>query len=445
MKIVCLTPMGELGGAERSLLDLMANLRVARPDWPLILVAGGEGPLVTRAAELGVRTIVLPFPTTVSRLGDAGAGGPAGRQFTTGKLFGRMWAAIPSTLLYLSRFHRLIRSLAPDVVHSNGCKMHLLSTWAVPSHIPLIWHIHDYIGLRPMMSRLLRARSHRCAAAITNSYSVANDLRAVCGDKLGIFPIHNAIDVHYFSPQGPAMDLDKASDMPPAPPGTVRVGLLATMAKWKGHEVFLRALSLLAGGAPVRGYILGGPLYPSAGSQYRLDELRLVAARFGISHSVGFTGFIEDPAAAIRGLDVVVHASTQPEPFGLVVVEGMACGKAVIASAAGGVAEIFDDGVDAMTHAPGDAVELAARIRQLAENPVLRARLGKAGRATVVQHFDRTRLADRFIPLYETIYGGSLPESSKLARFSGLSRSIEREQQQPSQADTVALQLRPNL
>jgi len=437
--------MGELGGAERSLLDLMASLRVARPGWPLVLVAGGEGPLVTRAGELGVRTTVIPFPTSVSRLGDAGAGGPAGSQFTTGKLFGRMGAALPATLMYLSRFHRLIRSLAPDVVHSNGCKMHLLSTWAVPSRIPVIWHIHDYIGLRPMMSRLLRARAHRCAAAITNSCSVANDLRAVCGDKLGIFPIHNAIDVRHFSPQGPAMDLDKASDMPPAPPGAVRVGLLATMARWKGQEVFLRALSLLAGGSPVRGYILGGPLYPSTGSQYRVDELRLAAARFGIAQSVGFTGFVEDPAAAIRALDIVVHASTQPEPFGLVVLEGMACGKAVIASAAGGVAEIFADGVDAMKHAPGDAPGLAVLIRHLAANPALRARLGKAGRATVVRYFDRTRLADRLIPVYETICGGSLPESSKSARFSDLLPSLEK-QQWPSQSDDDAsLPLRANL
>lgn len=71
----------------------------------------------------------------------------------------------------------------------------------------------------------------------------------------------------------------------------------------------------------------------------------------------------------MRALDIVVHASTQPEPFGLVIAEAMACGRAVIASQAGGAAEIIDPGENALGLPPGDAAVLAERIVQLAQMP----------------------------------------------------------------------------
>ncbi len=84
--------------------------------------------------------------------------------------------------------------------------------------------------------------------------------------------------------------------------------------------------------APVRGYIIGAPIYQTSGSQWTLAELQREVERLGLSGKVGFTGFVEDVPAAMRSLDVIVHASTDPEPFGMVIIEGMACGKAVIAS-----------------------------------------------------------------------------------------------------------------
>jgi glycosyltransferase involved in cell wall biosynthesis len=80
----------------------------------------------------------------------------------------------------------------------------------------------------------------------------------------------------------------------------------------------------------------------------------------------------------LRALDVVVHASTSPEPFGLVIAEAMACERPVIVSVAGGAAEIVTLGVDALGHHPGDAEGLAARMTELAIDPALRRRLGSA-------------------------------------------------------------------
>ena len=137
----------------------------------------------------------------------------------------------------------------------------------------------------------------------------------------------------------------------------------------------------------MRAYIVGDAVYQTEGSQYSLDELRQLARSLGIADRVGFTGFVHTPEATFRALHVVVHASTAPEPFGLVIAEAMACGRPVIVSNAGGAAEIVTPGVDALVHAPGDAGDFAAQIAALAADRgaarANRARGARDGRAIV--------------------------------------------------------------
>jgi glycosyltransferase involved in cell wall biosynthesis len=175
------------------------------------------------------------------------------------------------------------------------------------------------------------------------------------------------------------------------------------MARWKGHEVFLRALSMLPAETPVRGYIVGGPIYQTDYSQHSIEDLRLMAEGLGVATRVGFTGFIDDVASAMRSLDVVVHASTQPEPFGLVIAEAMACGKAIVISEGGGAAEIVSIGTDALSHPPGDAASLARCIEKLATDPMLRSNLGKAARSAAERRFDRERLAAELVAIYQAL------------------------------------------
>jgi glycosyltransferase involved in cell wall biosynthesis len=198
--------------------------------------------------------------------------------------------------------------------------------------------------------------------------------------------------------------------MSAAPLGTVRVGLVATMARWKGHDVFLRAIAELPASARprMRAYVIGGAIYPTRGSQVSPDELRASVERLGISDCVGFTGFVDDVAPAIRALDIVVHASTEPEPFGLAIIEAMACGKPVIVSAAGGAAEIAQQCGGAILHPPGDSAVLAGCIDRLICNPSERATLGAAGRASAEKFFRRARLADEIIPIFERVTGANL-------------------------------------
>jgi glycosyltransferase involved in cell wall biosynthesis len=407
MKIVFLNPSGQLGGAERGLLDFMASLRAAHPDWELELVATADGAFVSRATALGVDATVLPFPRGLAELGDGGVATRGGGLGARLRLAGTLARGLSPTLGYVRRLRRHLRAAAPDVIHSNGFKMHVLGLWARPPRVPVVWHVHDFVARRPVMSALLRRHAPGCAAVIANSRSVAEDVRAVCGERLPVHPVYNAVDLESFSPTGPILDLDAAAGLSPAPSGTVRVGLVATLAWWKGHEVFLRALSLLPPELPLRAYVVGGALYETGLSQHSVDDLRRLARELGLAERVGFTGFQEDSAAAMRALDVVVHASIEPEPFGLVIVEAMACGRALVASQAGGAAELFSVGENALGHPPGDAATLARCIESLVRDPALRARLGSAGRATVEHSFDRARLAAELAPIYRVAVGAA--------------------------------------
>jgi glycosyltransferase involved in cell wall biosynthesis len=401
MRVIYLNPSGQLGGAETSLLEILASLRHAQPTWTLHLLMAAEGPLAPRATALGVSTAVLPFPPSIARLGESG-GASVGHRSRFGLQLAL--AAVPIAA-YLGRIRAAVRAFAPDVVHTNGLKMHLLGAYTGRDP-KLVWHLHDYVSPRPMSARLLRGSRSRCAAVVANSSSVAADVRQTIGD-VNVFTVRNAVDLVRFSPAGDRVNLDERAGLPAAGPAVVRVGLLGTFARWKGHVTFLEAIARVPRHVPIRGYVIGDAVYDTEGSQWSRSELTQVIDRLGIGDRVGLTGFIPRPESALRALDVVVHASTSPEPFGLVIAEAMACERPVIVSVAGGAAEMVTVGVDALGHQPGDAEGLASRITELAIDPALRSRLGRAARATAERCFDRTRLAKELIPIYQSVMTAS--------------------------------------
>jgi len=403
LRILYLNPGAQLGGAERVLLDLITEVRQARPSWELHLISGEDGPLLERVRAVGAGAESIAFPGQLARFGDSGAGGPAGNTIGRLEFAGRMIAAATVSPGYLRTLRVAVAKKSPQLVHTNGFKMHLLGSRAVSPGARVIWHLHDYLGMRPLASRLLAMNSARAALAVANSRSVAKDARAALGGKLRVITIYNGIDLHGFDADGPLLDLDALASVPRPEGPVIRVGLLATMARWKGHEIFLRALSMLPRELPVRGYVIGGKIYSTHASETETSELRDIAARIGLNGRVGFTGFVDNPASAIRALDIVVHGSTHPEPFGCVIAEAMACARPVVVSAAGGAAEIVRAGEDALTFEPGDAPALAACIRRLAEDAPLRSRLGHAGRTAAVDRFDRVRMAREMISAYEEL------------------------------------------
>ena len=394
MRIVFLNPSGALGGAETALIQVLAALREARPGWTLTVIASASGPLLEETRRLGVSSLNLDFPPAVARLGEWGSRGSAAKRVQLAAALAR--AAIPA-LTYGANLRRRLGALDPDVVHTNGLKMHLLGSRCAPARSKVLWHLHDYPDARPLSAALLRACATADTSMVANSKSVAERARALFGRNIPVNTIYNAVDLGRFHPEGSRLDLDALCKLPPLAPGGLRVGLVATFARWKGHDVFLKALASVRASVPVRGYVIGAPIYETQSSQFSLGDLQALATEAGVQ--VGFTGRVDDVPAALRALDIVVHASVEPEPFGLVIAEAMACGRAIVVSDAGGAAEIAQAG--ALFHRPGDASDLADRLSSLIADPALRQSLSTAGREAALRLFGRARLAETLVPIYE--------------------------------------------
>jgi glycosyltransferase involved in cell wall biosynthesis len=104
----------------------------------------------------------------------------------------------------------------------------------------------------------------------------------------------------------------------------------------------------------------------------------------------------------MRGLDIVVHASTEAEPFGLVIAEAMASGRAVVTTGHGGAAELVERGRDALVAPPGDALKLAEAIATLADDPALRASIGERARLSAVNRFAPDKMAAEVVRVFES-------------------------------------------
>ena len=196
-------------------------------------------------------------------------------------------------------------------------------------------------------------------------------------------------------------------------------GILGMLLPWKGHGVFLKAAQRVFERIPdARAFIIGAA--PHRTKEYE-DELLALAKELGIADRVVFTGFRNDVPDMLRLLDVVVHASVNPEPFGRVIAEAMAMKRPVIASSAGGPTEILEDGRTGFLVAPGDDEALAERIVALLLDPALAKRIAEAGYEDARKRFSADVHSQRMQQIYEMVLGkmdrrrrqGAAPPSSE--------------------------------
>jgi glycosyltransferase involved in cell wall biosynthesis len=168
---------------------------------------------------------------------------------------------------------------------------------------------------------------------------------------------------------------------------TPLVGVVGRLDWWKGHEYFLEAFAQVAQGLPaLRGLIVGEPEATPKNREYYQKLLGLTDT-LKLQEQMVFTGFRSDIPRLMCALDVVVLSSSTPEPFGRVLLEGMAASRPVVATAAGGVLEIIQDGVTGMLVAPKDASAMAQAIRKLLKDREQADRLGQAARRCVEEKF----------------------------------------------------------
>jgi glycosyltransferase involved in cell wall biosynthesis len=414
VRVVYLNPIGGLGGAELSLLDLLAAINVQRPGLDLHLVICAGGPLIERARQLGVQVHLLPMPSIMMGLGDSSLN--ANHKLVS--LFGlalRSLPAVAQTYLYALRLRRLLTQLSPDLIHSNGIKTHCLLFIARPGRVPVIWHVRDFLGSRALMSRALRLVSRRVDAAVAVSEAVRLDIKKLI-PKLPVETVYDAIDTARFCPGADdGSELDRQAGLQPSEAPILRVGLVATYARWKGHMLFLDAAARLTAKRPdlsIRYFIVGGPIYHTSGSQFSAAELSARIASAGLTGRAGLIPFQMEPAAVYRMLDVVVHASTEPEPFGRTIVEAMACGRTVVVSRAGGSVELFEEGHDAVSFGRGDVDGLVTALEGLVTDSNRRFRIAAAGRTSAVERFSHPRLGRAVLDLYDRLCARARATSS---------------------------------
>lgn len=393
----------QLGGSEAALLQIIASVRSARPSWDLHVILPGAGPLLAKATATGATCAVVPLPARLAKIGESAAVRDEWGPKSSAALALQLCAGMVTAPAYERALRGALDRFGPDIVHSNGFKSHVFASRVKSPRERLVWHLHEYVGSRRVTRMLLRMQSHRCDAIVTNSHSVAADLRAAIHDGPPIHPIHNAIDLDVFSPEGDRVNLDALAAFPHTATPVVRAGLVATFSRWKGHDIFVQALARAAARVPnLRGYIIGAPLYDTSGSQHSRETVRAMIRDAGIDDRCGMTGFLE-PASAIRSLDIVVHASTEPEPFGLVIAEAMACGRALITTGQGGAGELIEPGVDALVVSPSDADSLADALVELALDPVRREQIAARARLSAQARFPPARLGSALVALYESL------------------------------------------
>jgi len=163
------------------------------------------------------------------------------------------------------------------------------------------------------------------------------------------------------------------------------VGLVGLLIPWKGQLLFVEAARQLLQEMPDAVFALVGGT-PDECRAYEA-ELRKIAEQPGLKGRIVFTGHVSDMAAVYNGLDVVLSASTSPEPLGTMIIEAMTMARPLIAPDHGGAVEMIENGKTGLLFKPGDAQDLAEKIRSLYRDVALRNDLGQSARAHALQAF----------------------------------------------------------
>lgn len=258
----------------------------------------------------------------------------------------------------LTRLAGFVRAHEIEIVHAHAARDYHLAALVVrlASRGRLVLTRHALFPLRKINGPLLR----RVGRVIAVSQAVAESLRrndVIDCSKITV--VHNGIDIDRF-------------DAPVIRDGPVLIGTVGHLAPIKGQDLFVRAAALISAHRPdVRFIVIGEDKSPQM--IYRRSLERLVA-ELGLDGTVDLPGWRDDIAAVLSSLTVFVSAA-RSEPFGLAIVEAMAAGLPIVATASEGALEIIEDGISGKLTPLDDAESLAQAIVDLLDNPHERSRL----------------------------------------------------------------------
>lgn len=359
------------GGVERGTVEIAAA--IAGAGWTS-LVASAGGPKEAALARGGTRHVTLPLDRRTP------------------------WA-IRANARSLTA---LIRREGVDIVHARS-RAPAWSAWLAcretGARLVTTWHgiYNENLPLKRHYNAIM-ARGERVIAI---SRYVAKHLVARTGtDPSRVRVIHRGVDAAAFDPEAvQPQRIEKLARAWDLLDGQTTVMLPGRLTRWKGQGVLIAALSRLAR-RDIRCLLVGDP----QGREGYRAELERAAAAAGIPLTIA--GHVEDMPAALMLADVVVHASTDPEAFGRVVIEAQAMGRPVIASDLGGPAETVEPGVTGWRVPPGDPAALAEAIGYVLALPAeARAELAAQTRASVLAAFTTERMQAATLDVYREVLG----------------------------------------
>ncbi len=354
------------GGAEAFLLDLVSALN--RDEFAPSIITDPRSPVLERFRASGAPVLTTPLP-----------------QLNRRPMVG--WR-----LFYAgARLAQLARGAHADVMHSFTVRTHLIGAVAAKiSGVPLLWRVCDdtlprgAAGVFGRVPRVIVAVSQYIAAYYPNL-------------RFAGFAPDGARAPRAISRTDARVQLDLPAD-------AWIVAHLGRLVRWKGQDVFIRALARVAQTIPrVRGLIVGAAHAEDekpgllGGGQAYARALRTLADE--LRAPVTFTGFVREPSLVYAAADVIAHTSIAPEPFGRTVIEAMMHAKPVVAANAGALPEIVTAGTGLLTP-PNDADALADALTRLLTDDTLRAHLGAAARQRAESEYSLDRMARRMEHLY---------------------------------------------
>ncbi len=377
LRVVYLDHVARLSGGEIALMRLLTHFQNVNPH----VILGEDGPLATRLAQAGVSVEVLPIAASARDLRrdtvHPGATPPL---------------ALAHTLIYVARLAVRLRALRADLVHTNSLKAGVYGSIAAKAAgLPVVWHVRDRIAedyIPRAAVRLVRGLvGHFADGVVANSTATLQTLPvAVRGGLSWVIPASVEAPPELRAPRTPSAS---------AP----TFGMLGRIAPWKGQDLFLRAFAAAFPESEERAVVVGTAMFGEEGFE---RELCALAESLGIASRVEFRGFRENVWPELASMDVLVHASVIPEPFGTVVLEGMAAGLAVIAADEGGPASVIADGETGRLFRSRDQDALATAMRALAADPAERRRVGAAAQRAVEDYNPRA-VAGRLERVYDRV------------------------------------------
>jgi glycosyltransferase involved in cell wall biosynthesis len=365
-RILFLTHVGEPGGAEYKMIHLCSSVRRSAE---VMLFQHGSLEATLRNLEITVSVCPLPGLARAVRKEDGLLG---------------LLKAIPGVLSMIRRVAR--RGRSADIVVCFSQKAFVIASIAKPfMRRPILWFMNDILSsahFSPLLSRVLAVLSRTSADhVVLNSQASLDAWTKAGGRRRGVSVVYpgiseEAVAAQLQDPKRIALYKDKYS-----PGRKPLVGMFGRISRWKGQEVFLKAIAEMPG---VDAVIVGGALFAEEDHERRMKAL---SAELGLGQRVTFVGHVDDVVTFMAACDVAVHCSTAPEPFGLVIVEAMLAGTPVVASDAGGAQEIVTRNETGQLTPLNDHRALAAAIRRYLDDPEWSRQV--AARA-------RTRAQDKF-------------------------------------------------